>query len=523
MVYDIAKIRKDFPVLGELVNNRRNCFLDSAASSQKPQSVINKMVDAYTKYYSNVHRGSYHLSEVITLEYENAREAVQNFISARKAGEIIFTRSATESINLVMSTWGRANIKENDAILISNAEHHSNLVPWQVLRDEKKAELHIFNLIGEGVFSMEEFEKHLTPQTKLVAVTAMSNVLGTVLPIKDIIEKAHKAGAKVLIDAAQYCVHHQIDVQYLDCDFLVFSGHKLYGPTGVGVLYAKEEILKDMPPYQYGGEMVGKVTYAHTTYAEAPAKFEAGTPAAVEAIGLGEAVRYIQKIGFENIENHEREISEYARKSLEQIKGLHFIGGHNGIFSFALDNIHPQDLAFILDKEGVSIRTGHHCAEPLVNRYGFSSVARASIGLYTDKEDIDQLISAIKKAQDFFKKDELIPAGFTAKAKGIFNGKTADKEEIIKALKTVSDPEINLNIYDLGLVYNIDIKDNGNIFIDMTLTSPMCPVAGILPQQAAHAVAAVEGANEVEVKIVWEPAWSIDRLSEDAKIMLEML
>ena len=303
------------------------------------------------------------------------------------------------------ATWGRKNLRPGDEVLISEAEHHANLVPWQMLRDELGFTLKIFKIGDDGSFIREEFEKQLSPQTKLVAVTAMSNVLGTVFPIKEMAAAAHRVGALILVDACQFAVHHPIDVQEIDCDFLAFSGHKTYGPTGIGVLYGKYDILDSMPPYQTGGDMVDHVTYDKTTFEEPPARFEAGTPAIVEAIGLGEALNYMMCIGMDNIVAHEKELVDYAFEKLSEIDGLKLVGtakGKGGVFSFVMEGIHPQDLAFILNKEGVSVRVGHHCAEPLVHRMGYESVARASFGLYTAKEDIDRLAAALKKAKTFF-------------------------------------------------------------------------------------------------------------------------
>ncbi len=404
-MYDIDKIRRDFPVLQRQINGKPDVYLDSAASAQKPKSVINKMNRIYRSGYANVHRGTYALSDSITNEYEKARKIVQNFINARSEKEVVFTRNATESINLVAATWAMRNLKTGDEILISEAEHHANLIPWQIVCQKTGAVLKVFKIADDGGYIHEEFQNKLSERTKLVAVTGMSNVLGTLFPIKQIASEAHKFGAKVLIDACQLAVHARLDVQDSDCDFLAFSGHKTYGPTGIGVLYGKTDILADMPPYQTGGDMVDKVTYEFTTYAEPPARFEAGTPAIVEAIGLGEALKYMQKIGFDNIERHEREIADYMLQKTSEIKNFKHIGtvaGKGGVFSFQVGSIHPQDLAYVLGKEGVAIRIGHHCAEPLVNRLGYTSLARASLGLYTSKEDIDAFVAAVKKAQKFF-------------------------------------------------------------------------------------------------------------------------
>lgn len=404
-MYDIDKIRRDFPVLQRQINGKPDVYLDSAASAQKPKSVINKMNRIYRSGYANVHRGTYALSDSITNEYEKARKIVQKFINARSEKEVVFTRNATESINLVAATWAMRNLKTGDEILISEAEHHANLIPWQIVCQKTGAVLKVFKIADDGGYIHEEFQNKLSERTKLVAVTGMSNVLGTLFPIKQIASEAHKFGAKVLIDACQLAVHARLDVQDSDCDFLAFSGHKTYGPTGIGVLYGKTDILADMPPYQTGGDMVDKVTYEFTTYAEPPARFEAGTPAIVEAIGLGEALKYMQKIGFDNIERHEREIADYMLQKTSEIKNFKHIGtvaGKGGVFSFQVGSIHPQDLAYVLGKEGVAIRIGHHCAEPLVNRLGYTSLARASLGLYSSKEDIDAFVAAVKKAQKFF-------------------------------------------------------------------------------------------------------------------------
>lgn len=403
-MYDIYEIRKDFPALDLMINGKANTFLDTAASAQKPKVVLDKIMHSYI-HYANVHRGAYRLSEEITNEYEKSRQVVQKFLNAKSQNEIIFTRSATEGINLVAASWGMNNLGEGDEILLSEAEHHANLIPWQIVRDRTGCKLEIFKINDDGSYNHDEFLAKLNKNTKLVAITAMSNVLGTVFPVKKIISAAHLNGALVLVDACQKVVHQSIDVQNIDCDFLVFSGHKTYGPSGIGVLYAKYEILQNMPPYQSGGDMVKKVTYQQTTFAEPPARFEAGTPAIVEVIALAEALQYMQNIGMENIHQHEKELTAYTTERLQEVAGLKIIGTANdkgGVFSFVIDNIHPQDVAFILDKEGVSVRTGHHCAEPLVERMGYHSLARASLGLYSCVEDIDILVKALHKVKSFF-------------------------------------------------------------------------------------------------------------------------
>ena len=404
-MYDASNIRKDFPIFAVKINGKKNTYLDTAASAQKPQCVIDKMCDVYKTAYANVHRGDYVLAQNATLEYENARRIVQNFIKAKDVCEVVFTRNATESINLVAASWGQKNLKAGDEILVSEAEHHANLIPWQMVAEKTGAVLKIFKLKDNGDFVPEEFEKCLSGRVKLVSVTGMSNVLGTIYPIKEMISAAHQKGAIILIDACQLAAHEKIDVQDLDCDFLAFSGHKLYGPTGIGVLYAKKEILEEMPPYQTGGDMVDRVTYQKTTFAAPPARFEAGTPAFVEAAGLASAVEYVSKLGFENIKEHEQNLVAYFSAQAKQTEGFKLLSQsvrQGGIFAFELNGVHPQDLAFVLAHEGVAIRVGHHCAEPFVNRLGYTSLARVSIGLYSSTEDIDAFFKAIEKVRRFF-------------------------------------------------------------------------------------------------------------------------
>ena len=404
-MYDIEKIRLDFPNLALKVNGKPNTFLDTAASAQKPQEVIDKIVHTYIYDYANVHRGSYYFSEQATAEYEKARTIIKNFINAKQDNEIVFTRSATEAINLVASSWGLNNLKPGDEILLSEAEHHANIVPWQNVRDKTGCALKFFKINDDGSFDSESFYNALNPKVKIVGVTAMSNVLGTVFPIKEIVRASHLAGALCLVDACQSIVHSKTDVQDINCDFLAFSGHKLYGPTGIGCLYAKYDLLEKIPPYQFGGDMVEDVTYERTLYSLPSSRFEAGTPAIVQAIGLGAAINYIQKLGMDNIEAHEKELIKYANNRFSEIKNLKIVGTaeeKGGVFSFALGDIHPQDVAFILNKEGIAIRTGHHCAQPVVNRMGYTSLARASFGLYTNHEDINRFAEALKKVQTFF-------------------------------------------------------------------------------------------------------------------------
>jgi len=401
----VDEIRKDFPVFNDVTDDKPLVYLDTAASAQKPKCVIDKICEVYTHAYANVHRGTYALADIITKSYEDARQTIADFIGAKSADEIVFTRNATESINLVAATWATQNLKKGDVILVSEAEHHANLVPWQMVAQKMGCELRVFKIDDNGAFNEEAFEQALTDDVKLVAVTAMSNVLGTIFPIKKIAEAAHQKGAKILVDACQALVHQKTDVTDTDCDFMAFSGHKLYGPTGIGVLYAKAQILDQMPPYQTGGDMVDTVTYQKTTFAAPPARFEAGTPAAVQAIGLGEAVRYLKKIGFDDIKRHEEDLVRYFYQKADELKGLKIIGtapGKGGVFAFDFDGIHPQDLAFVLAHENVAVRIGHHCAEPLVRRMGYHSLARASFGIYTSKSDIDAFFKALEKTKRFF-------------------------------------------------------------------------------------------------------------------------
>ncbi len=404
-MFDAYKIRKDFPILEKKIEGKRNTYLDTAASAQKPQCVVDIMMDVYLNEYANVHRGSYYLSEKITNRYEESRKLIKNFINASSEREVIFTRNATEGINIVASCFGMDNLNANDEILLSTAEHHANLVTWQQCAKETGAKLIYFDLDENGEFVWDKFINKLTSKTKIVAVTAMSNVLGTIFPIKEICKEAHKFGAKVLIDACQFIVHDKVDVLDIDCDFLVFSGHKLYGPTGIGVLYAKYDILEKMSPYQFGGDMIEHVYYDKTIFGLPPQKFEAGTPAIVQAIGLGEAIRYLNNFDINDIKKHEQELTKYTTLKLQEVDGLKIIGNaknKGGVFSFDINGIHPQDLAFVLGKEGIGVRTGHFCAEPLVNKLGYNSLTRASLGIYSTKEDIDILIETLYKAKKFF-------------------------------------------------------------------------------------------------------------------------
>ena len=403
--YDVVAIRADFPALNLEINGYPHAFLDSGASAQKPNQVLERMDQAYRSEYANVHRGAYTLSQLATDNYENARTAVAKFMNAKTPDEIIFTRNVTAAINLVAHSYGREFLKAGDEIIISHMEHHANIVPWQLLRDAIGIELKVAPVDDAGNFLMAEFEQLLSSKTKLVAVTHVSNVLGTIVPIKDVVLLAHIHGAQVLIDGAQGIVHEGIDVQDLDADFYAFTGHKLYGPTGIGVLWGKLDLLNKMPPYQGGGDMIENVTFEKTTYREAPARFEAGTPPIVEAVGLAAAIDYVSDIGLTNIAAHEQSLLAYATPALSAIDGLTIIGQADnkaGIISFTLNDIHSHDIGTIIDARGVAVRAGHHCAQPLMDRYGVAATARASFGLYSNTQDIDQLVDALNYVKEIF-------------------------------------------------------------------------------------------------------------------------
>ena len=399
-LYDVEKIRSDFPILQTKVHGKPLVYLDNAATSQKPITVITKAQEYYSSMNSNIHRGVHALSQVATEAYEMARIKIKNFINSLGKNEIIFTRGTTESINLVAQAYGRANIKEDDEIIISEMEHHSNIVPWQMICDEKNAKLKIIPINDEGEIIFEEFERLITHRTKFISVVYVSNSLGTINPVKKIIKLAHQNNIPVLLDAAQAVNHIPIDVQELDCDFLAFSGHKIYGPTGIGVLYGKINLLESMPPYQGGGDMISRVTFEKTTYNELPYKFEAGTPNIAGVIGLGEAIDYITNIGIDNIALHEKYLLDYATEVIADIPGLKIIGTAKekvSVLSFVLDNIHPHDIGTFLDFEGVAIRTGHHCTQPVMDRYGIPATSRASFAMYNTKDEIDILIKGLTK------------------------------------------------------------------------------------------------------------------------------
>ena len=405
MSYDVEKIRADFPILAEKIRGQSLVFLDSAASAQKPRQVIDRVSDVYETGYANVHRGLHYLSEHATAAYEGARETIRGFINARETREVIYTKGATDAINLVAGSWGRQNVAAGDEIIISYAEHHSNIVPWQLLCEEKGAILKVIPVDDEGAFHLDDYTALLSARTKIVAVTHVSNVLGTVLPIKEMARLAHQQGAVIMIDGCQGITHIPIDVQDLDCDFYAFSGHKLYGPSGIGVLYGKASLLEAMPPYQSGGDMIERVTFEKTTWAELPHKFEAGTPPIAQAIGLGAAIDYVETVGIAAIAAHEQDLLNYTTQKLVAVDGLRLIGtapGKVSVVSFVMDCAHPHDIATIVDQTGVAIRAGHHCAQPLIDRFDIPSAARASFGMYNTREDADRLVDSLHKVKEIF-------------------------------------------------------------------------------------------------------------------------
>ena len=405
MDLDVKKIRQDFPNLHVSVHGKPLVYFDNAATTFKPRVVWEAMDGYYQKYASNVHRGIHELSEKATAAYEATRGKVQKFLNARDSKEIIFTRGTTESINLVAYSYGRHFLKDGDEILISEMEHHSNIVPWQMLCEEKGCVLKVIPFSDQGELIYEEFERLLTAKTKLLSIVYISNSLGTINPVKKMIKAAHARGALVLVDAAQAVGHRRIDVQDLDCDFLAFSGHKLFGPTGVGVLYGKAELLNKMPPFHGGGDMISSVTFEKTTYAALPYKFEAGTPAVAEVIGLGAAIDYVLSVGFERIEAYEQSLLEYGTRALQKVPGLKLIGTAKEkvlVLSFILPGVHPHDIGTLVNDEGIAIRTGHHCTQPVMKHFGVPATSRASLSFYNTTAEIDRLVEALIKVREVF-------------------------------------------------------------------------------------------------------------------------
>jgi cysteine desulfurase/selenocysteine lyase len=403
---DIAAIRKEFPLLEREMNGKPLVFLDNAASSQKPKAVVNALEKYYGEQHANVHRGVYGLSQEATDAFELGREKARRFLNAPSTEEIIFTKGTTEGINLVASSFGRLMFKEGDEIVISMMEHHSNIVPWQMIAEQTGAKLTIIPINEDGEILLNEYKKLLTDRVKIVAVVHVSNSLGTINPVKEIIDLAHEKDIPVLIDGAQATPHLKIDVQALDVDFYVFSAHKVYGPTGFGILYGKRKWLDMMPPYQGGGEMIATVTFEKTTYNELPYKFEAGTPDIAGAVALGAAIDFVEEIGQENIAQHEAELLAYATEKMSQIEGLRIIGqagNKASVISFLVDDIHPYDLGTLLDKQGIAVRTGHHCTQPLMAHYGIPGTVRASFAVYNTKEEVDKLVAGVERAVNILK------------------------------------------------------------------------------------------------------------------------
>ncbi len=404
-VFEVQRIRRDFPILTRSIRDQNLVYLDNAATTQKPQPVLDTLASYYATGNANIHRGVYLLSEEATAAYDLARVKVQGLLNARAAHEIIFTRNSTESINLVAQSYGRQNLGPGDEILITHMEHHSNIVPWQLLCEQVGARLCVAPIDDEGTLQLDEFQRLIRPRTRLVAVVHLSNSLGTINPVQDIVRMAHARGVPVLIDGSQSVYHMPVDVQALDCDFYAFTGHKLYGPTGIGVLYGRESLLEQMPPYQGGGDMIRSVTFDKTTYADLPHKFEAGTPHIAGAIGLGAAVKYLLSVGFEGIGRHAADLLAYGTNALSEVKGLQLIGtspNKASILSFVMDGAHPHDIGTIVDADGIAIRTGHHCTQPVMDRFGVPATARASIAMYNTHEEIDALVKALEHVRETF-------------------------------------------------------------------------------------------------------------------------
>ena len=403
--YDVDGIRADFPILNQEVHGKPLIFLDNGASAQKPRQVIDAMRDVYEAEYANVHRGAYYLSEKATERYEGARDIVQRFINARNRQEIVFSKNVTEAINLVAYSYARRVLEPGDEIIITDMEHHSNIVPWQLMRDERDLVLKFVSCTDDGEFRIEDLAKLITPKTRLISLTHVSNVLGTVVPIKEVAKLAHDNGAKLMVDGAQAVMHMPVDVQDLDCDFYAFTGHKIYGPSGIGVLYGKEELLETMPPFLAGGDMISTVSMGKSTWAALPAKFEAGTPPIAQAIGLGVALEYVSSIGLEGIAAHEIDLLTHATQQLSSIDGLRIIGtapGKTSVISFTMDCAHPHDISTIIDRAGVSVRAGHHCAQPLMERMGVPATTRASFGMYNTRDEVDTLVAALDSVRELF-------------------------------------------------------------------------------------------------------------------------
>ena len=402
---DVQALRSEFPILHQLVNGKPLVYLDNAATTQKPRAVIEAITRYYERDNANIHRGVHTLSQRATEDYESARGVVRDFLGAADASEIVFVRGTTEGINLVAQTFGRANVRSGDEVLITALEHHSNIVPWQILCEEKGAILRVVPVNDDGELMLDAFSALISERTRMVALPHVSNALGSINPVREIIQLAHARNVPVLVDGAQAVPHLSVDVRDLDCDFYAFSGHKVYGPTGIGVLYGKSALLEAMPPYQGGGDMISSVTFQKTTYNKLPYKFEAGTPNISGAIGLGAAIEYVGNLGLENIAAHESELLSYATAAVSELPGLRLIGTAKekaGVLSFVIDGVHPHDIGTVFDQNGIAIRTGHHCAQPLMDRFGVPATARASFGLYNTLQEVDALVGAIQKVREVF-------------------------------------------------------------------------------------------------------------------------
>ena len=485
--YDVARVREDFPALAMKVYGKPLVYLDNAASAQKPNAVLERMTEAYKSEYANVHRGLHYLANAATEAYEGGRAKVAQFLNARRNEEIVFTRNATEAINLVAYSWGEVNIKAGDEIVVSIMEHHSNIVPWHFLRERHGAVIKWAPVDDEGNFLIDEFEKLLTDRTKLVAITHMSNALGTLVPVKEVTKLAHARGIPVLVDGSQGAVHLPVDVQDIDCDFYVFTGHKVYGPTGIGALYAKHEHLVAMRPFNGGGEMIREVAKDWVTYGDPPHKFEAGTPAIVEAIGLGAAIDYVNSIGKARIAAHEHDLVTYAQERLREINSLRLIGtarDKGPVISFEMKGAHPHDVATVIDRQGIAVRAGTHCVMPLLERFNVTATCRASFGMYNTREEVDQSGTGADQGAGIVRMSDIAEV----KTSNMETASALPPEEterltaeIVAALKTVFDPEIPADIYELGLIYKVEINDERAVDVTMTLTTPNCPAAGELP------------------------------------------
>jgi len=403
--FDLGRVREDFPILSQEMHGKPLTFLDNGASAQKPRQVIDAVRSVYETEYANVHRGAYYLSERATARYEGARDVVKQFLNASSRQEIVFGKNVTEVINLVAHSYGRRVLKPGDEIIITDMEHHSNIVPWQMARDECGLILKYVSCTDDGEFRIEDLSRLINPKTKLISMTHVSNVMGTVLPIKEVAKLAHDNGAKLLVDGAQAVMHMPVDVQDLDCDFYAFTGHKIYGPSGIGVLYGKAELLDAMPPFQGGGDMISTVTMEKSTWAALPAKFEAGTPPIAQAVGLGAALEYVSGVGLEAIAAHENDLLNYTTQQLGSVKGVNIIGtapNKTSVISFTMDCAHPHDISTIIDRAGVCVRAGHHCAQPLMERMGVTATTRASFGMYNSREEADTLVAALETVRELF-------------------------------------------------------------------------------------------------------------------------